>query len=115
VVDAQQVLVTQSVEYPTFNRDVRGSSPRKRTKRLAVRKTVTICSCGGIGRHDTLKMCFSMGSSPIGSTTSCSTITAIHGLLAQLVEQRTVNPRVAGSSPVQPAICPSGGMAYALV
>lgn len=55
-----------------------------------------------------------MGSSPIGSTTSCSTITAIHGLLAQSVEQRTVNPRVAGSSPVQPAICPSGGMAYAL-
>lgn len=84
-------------------------------QRLAVRKTVTICSCGGIGRRDTLKMCFSMGSSPIGSTTSCSTITAIHGLLAQSVEQRTVNPRVAGSSPVQPAICPSGGMAYALV
>lgn len=46
---------------------------------------------------------------------SYSTITAIHGLLAQSVEQRTVNPRVAGSSPVQPAICPSGGMAYALV
>lgn len=60
-------------------------------------------------------MCFFMGSNPIGSTTPSSAITAIHGLLAQSVEQRTVNPRVAGSSPVQPAICPSGGTAYTQV
>ena len=39
---------------------------------------------------------------------SGSTTTAIYGLLAQLVEQRTVNPWAAGSNPVQPAICSSG-------
>ena len=39
---------------------------------------------------------------------SGSTITAIYGLLAQLVEQRTVNPWAAGSNPAQPAICSSG-------
>lgn len=37
-----------------------------------------------------------------------STTTAIYGLLAQLVEQRTVNPWAAGSNPAQPAICSSG-------
>lgn len=39
---------------------------------------------------------------------SGSTTTAIYGLLAQLVEQRTVNPWAAGSNPAQPAICSSG-------
>lgn len=39
---------------------------------------------------------------------SGSTIAAIYGLLAQLAEQRTVNPSAAGSNPAQPAICSSG-------
>lgn len=36
----------------------------------------------------------------------------ICGLLAQLVEQRTVNPQVTGSKPVQPSITAAGKLLY---
>ena len=36
----------------------------------------------------------------------------LHGLLAQLVEQRTVNPQATGSKPVQPSITAAGKLLY---
>ena len=54
------------------------------------------CQCGEIGSHKRLKISRSCGHE--GSSPSVGT----NGLLAQLVEQRTFNPLVEGSSPSQP-------------
>jgi hypothetical protein len=89
--------LAQLVEQRTFNPLVAGSNPARPTKefqQVLYNKTPSISLAFFFGKDSSRK---NLGKSVLGGYN-----TELFGSLAQLVEQRTFNPLVAGSNPARP-------------